>query len=196
MSGWVAGGCLFSALPLLAALLLADVSLNKLSRQAEALADNSLRIAQLGTGLRDTLGNLERNTWQYLALQNPTLGEIVGRRLIETDNILKQLLSQEPAEPLRTKVLQVQAGMRDVERAWSAHDLTGIGDHVHELLKQSDPIIDLARATVDDRVAKFRSETAATHRLMGVSVLALIPLAGLLALGFSHAVTRPLRDMG
>ncbi|MGH8462184.1 MAG: ATP-binding protein [Stenotrophobium sp.] len=196
MGGWVAGGCVFAALPLLAALLLADVSLNKLSRQAETLADNSLRIAQLGTGLRDTLGNLERNTWQYLALQDPTLGEIVGRRLSETDNTLKLLLLQEPAEPLRTKVLQVQAGVRDVELAWSAHDLNGIGDRVHELLKQTDPIIDLARAAVDDKVEKFRGETAATHRLMGISVLALIPLAGLLALGFSRAVTRPLREMG
>jgi hypothetical protein len=107
MSGWVAIACLLVALPLMAALLLADLALSRVARQAEMLADNSLRIAQLSTSLHDTLGNLERNTRQYQALEDPALKEIVSRRIDETNHIVELMLIQKPASPLLEQVLSV-----------------------------------------------------------------------------------------
>lgn len=198
MSGWVAIACLLVALPLLAALFFADLSLSRVARQAELLADDSLRIAQLGTSLRDTLGNLERNTRQYVALQDPALRDIVSRRIEETNHIVELLLIQDPESPLKEQVLTVQSGLKTVGQNWSEqHDASGdMGDRIHALIKQTDPIIGMASASVDEQIEHFREETATTRRLMGIAALTLVPLAGVLALVFSRVVTRPLRDMG
>lgn len=197
MAGWVGAGCVVVAIPLLVALLLADLALDRLTRQAQALTDESLRVAHLGTDLRDTFGNLERNANQYLALRAPALAEVVSTRLVNADRTLS-LLQQHPAsEALRQQTALVRNGLNEVRHIWEtpSADLTGIVDRLRTLVRESNPITDMARVGVDAQMQSFHDEIARTRHIIGFSALTLIPLAALLALGISVAVTLPLRRM-
>ncbi len=197
MAGWVGAGCIIVAVPLLVALLLADMALDQLTRQAQTLTDESLRMAHLGTDLRDTLGNLERNARQYAALHDPTLAEVVSTRMASADHMLEQIQQHPPSEALRQQALLVKSGLSEVKKIWEAQDrnVDGIAERLHVLVQQSDPITDMARVGVDAQMQRFHQEIANTRRIIVFSALTLIPFAGLLAFGFSLAVTHPLRRM-
>lgn len=198
MAGWVGTGCVVVAVPLLVALLLADLALDRLTRQAQALTEESLRVAHLGTDLRDTLGNLERNMRQYMALHDPALAEVVNARLVTADRLLTQLQRHPAPDALSQQATLVRAGFDEVKHIWEEQggDLTGIGDRLHNLVRQSSPITDMARVGLDAQMQNFHHEIATTRHIIGFSALTLIPLAALLALGISLAVTLPLRRMG
>ncbi|TXH04607.1 MAG: HAMP domain-containing histidine kinase [Nevskiaceae bacterium] len=198
MAGWVGIGCIVVAAPLLVALLLADLALARLAQQAQTLTDESLRVAHIGTDLRDTLSNLERNSRQYLALREPALGEVVSARISSAGDLLEQLERRPPSEALRQQALLVKTGLGEIKQIWQTQNgaLEGIGDRLHTLLLQSDPIADMARASVDQQMRRFSDEMASTRRVIVFSALTLVPFAGLLAMGFSVAVTHPLRRMG
>lgn len=197
MAGWVGVGCILVAIPLLIALLLADVALDRLTRQAQLLTDESLRIAHLGTDLRDTFGNLERNARQYMALRDPALSEIVDMRLVSADRLLSQLQQHPSSEALGQQAALVRSSFDEARTVWKTQgdDLEGFADRLHTLVRQSSPITDMARAGVDTQMQSFHNEIASTRHIIGFSALTLIPLAALLALGFSVAVTHPLRRM-
>ncbi len=197
MAGWVGAGCVIVAIPLLVALLLADMALDRLTREAQALTEESLRVAHLGTDLRDTLGNLERNARQYMALRDVALAEIVNTRLGTADNILLQLQQHPPSEALRQQALLVRSGLDDIKRIWEAQggDIDGVPDRLHALVLQSSPITDMARVGVDAQMQRFHHEITSTRHVIVFSAIMLIPLAALLALGISFAVTLPLRRM-
>lgn len=197
MAGWVGIGCILVAVPLLVALLLADLALDRLTRQAQLLTDESLRVAHLGTDLRDSFGNLERNARQYMALRDPALAEIVGTRLASADRLLSQLQQRPTSEALDQQTALVRSTLDDARKIWETQDngLEDFADHLHTLVRQSSPITDMARAGVDAQMQSFHHEIANTRHIIGFSALTLIPLAALLALGFSVAVTHPLRRM-
>lgn len=197
MAGWVGVGCVLVAVPLLIALLLADMALDRLTRQAQLLTDESLRVAHLGTDLRDTFGNLERNARQYIALRDPALAEIVDTRLANADRLLSQLQQHPASEALGQQAALVRSSFDDARNVWKTQtdDPEGFADRLHTLVRQSSPITDMARAGVDAQMQSFHHEIESTRHIIGFSALTLIPLAALMALGFSVAVTHPLRRM-
>src|SRR3569623_379931 len=118
MAGWVGIGCILVAIPLLIALMLADLALDRLTRQAQLLTDESLRVAHLGTDLRDSFGNLERNARQYMALRDPALAEIVGTRLASADRLLSQLQQRPTSEALDQQTALVRSTLDDARKIW------------------------------------------------------------------------------
>src|SRR3546814_6656365 len=60
MTGLVAAACVLAALPLMIALLLAEVALERVTKQTELLIDDGVAVSQLSNEMRDELQDLER----------------------------------------------------------------------------------------------------------------------------------------
>src|SRR3546814_20905104 len=61
MTGLVAAACVLAALPLMIALLLAEVALERVTKQTELLIDDGVAVSQLSNEMRDELQDLERD---------------------------------------------------------------------------------------------------------------------------------------
>jgi two-component system sensor histidine kinase GlrK len=196
MTGLVAAGCVLVALPLLAALLLTSVALDRLTGQTEALVEEGVMTARLGAELREQLQDLERNAEQYHALGDPALLDVFDDRWRNAEETLRQIARVGPREDARRLQRDLsEAAARWMETARSgtlpAEDVGAFS----ALMPQSDGIIASARATIDRQLESIADATAASHTIMLLSALTLIPLTALLTFGFSVAVTRPLRKM-
>lgn len=197
MTALVTGGCLLVSVPLLLALLFADMALQSTSRKAEAALQASLTLSMLGSDLRDNLNHLERNARQFVALGDPALLDLFANRLRDIDQTLLQLQAQ---PGLQVPVARLQQGLAEVARAWST-DLLGdaslseVVRRIHSLSFETAPIIAEGRRLAQQQALQFHQEVRRVQRMMLYAVLALVPLTALLAIGFSIAVTRPLRRM-
>src|SRR3546814_10634116 len=60
MTGLVAAACVLAALPLMIALLLAEVALERVTKQTELLIDDGVAVSQLSNEMRDALQDPER----------------------------------------------------------------------------------------------------------------------------------------
>jgi two-component system sensor histidine kinase GlrK len=201
MTGLVAAGCLLAAMPLLAAVVLAGVALERLSRQGEALVEEGVTVARLGSELRDDVGNLERNARQYVALQDPALLEVFFDRLRETEVTLGRIEARKGLQaPFVEHMTRLRQGLAQAARDWmqglpDAEALAAAADRIHTLTPETEAMIAAGRESVDDHVEELREATTVARRVMLLSALALIPLTAVLAFGFSVAVTRPLKRM-
>jgi len=203
MTVLVTTGCVIVALPLLVALVLADLALQRHARQADRLMQESMTLALLGSDLRDNLSQLERNARQYVALGDPALLELFASRLVDIDATLDRLerQRQEPEdERLGVPLARLRQGLAEAASAWSRSigaemPLAEVVTRLHSLSYDIDPIVTEARRQADERIAQLRREAAAARRTMLWLALALVPLTALLAVCFSIAVSRPLRSM-
>ena len=187
MTGLVAAGCLLAALPLLAALLLASVALDRLTGHTESLVEEGVMTARLGAELREQLQDLERNAEQYHALGDPALLDVFDDRWRQAEETLRQIARVGPRDEAR----RLQRDLSDVAARWM--DKARGGELAAEsfgafsaLTPQSDAIIAAAVATIDRQLDAIAEATAASHTIMLLSAL---------TFGFSVAVTRPLRKM-
>ena len=197
-------GCVLVSLPLMAALVMADLTMQRHCRQAERLMQESIALALLGSDLRDNLGQLERNARQYVALGDPALLELFSNRLVNTEATLRRLERQQQdrdgGERLGVPLARLRQGLAEVAGAWSRNigndaPLAEVITRLHSLQYDVDPVVTEARQLADARVAQLRSETERMRRRMLTLALALVPLTGLLAVLFSLAVSRPLKKL-
>lgn len=203
MTVLVTTGCVLVALPLLLALALADLALQRHSRQADRLMQESLTLALLGSDLRDNLSQLERNARQYVALGDPALLDLFASRLVDIDTTLDRLERQQQErddERLGVPLARLRQGLAEAAGAWSRSidtdaPLADVITRLHSLSYDIDPVVTEARRQADERIAQLRREAQGARRTMLWLALALVPLTAMLAVCFSIAVARPLRRM-
>ena len=200
MTGLVAAGCVLAAVPLLIALLLAELALERVTKQTEALVDEGVVVAQLSSDLRDQIENLERAIRQYLAIQDPALLSMSERRWDTAHRTVREIERRQLDEPTARHASELRHGLADARLSWQigTAESESMQDSVAELQSlypKIDAIISASRARIDHRLASLRRATAHARREMLLSALTLIPLAALLAYVCSIAVTRPLRAL-
>jgi len=200
MTGMVAAGCLLAAVPLLAALVLAGAALERLTRHTESLVQEGVVLSRLGASLRDQLHDLERNAAQYVALGDPALLDVFFDRWREAEDTLRQIERRGLHESFSAHALRVREGLAEAGQLWAQalennEPLGPAVERIRELPREAGAIIESGRVAVDAQVEEIQRAAAAARGVMLLSALALIPLTALLALGFSVAITRPLRDM-
>jgi two-component system, NtrC family, sensor histidine kinase GlrK len=200
MSGLMATGCLLVAAPLLLSLLLAGAALERLTRHTELLVKNGLAAERMGAQLHENLTDLERSALQYIALGDPDLLDIFFTRVRRAEATLQRIELLNLAAPFPEGIQRVREGLAQATRDWttglqSASALNDAVDRIQNLGPESLAIIAAARAAIDAQVLALHEATALARRIMLWSVLALVPLAALLVLGFSLIVMRPLKQL-
>lgn len=197
MTGLVAAGSLLAALPLFGALLFAELALQRLSHQTEALLDKGVSVSQLGMQLRDELGNLERGARQYAVLRDPSLLELIERRWRDTTLTLQSLQARSLDAPVTMIVARIDAGLKSADEAWKVggDSVIDAASRIHALLPEADTMIAASNEQVDKQVRALRAATRRARAEMTILALTLIPLGALLAWGFSTTVTRPVKQM-
>lgn len=197
-------GCVLVSLPLMAALVLADLALQRHCRQSEQLMQESIALALLGSDLRDNLGQLERNARQYVALGDPALLELFSNRLVDIEATLRRLERQQQdrdgGERLGVPLARLRQGLAEAASAWSRNigndePLAEVITRLHSLSYDIDPIVTEARLLADARITQLREDAERTRRRMLAMALALVPLTGLLAVLFTLSVSRPLKKL-
>ncbi|AXQ27360.1 sensor histidine kinase [Solimonas sp. K1W22B-7] len=204
MTVLVTTGCVLVSLPLLLALVLADLALQRHARQADRLMQESMALALLGSDLRDNLSQLERNARQYVALGEPALLDLFASRLKDIDTTLdrleRQQLRRDGGERLGVSLARLRQGLAEVSQAWSRSlsadaPLAEVVTRLHSLSFDIDPVVAEARYLADQRIGQLRHDAVSARRTMLLLALALVPLTALLAVCFSIAVSRPLKRM-
>jgi two-component system sensor histidine kinase GlrK len=200
MIGLVAAGCLLAAAPLLAALVMAGVALQDLSQRAENLVEEGLAVTSLGAELQDQVYNLERNARQYVALGDPELLPVVEERMRETHTTLTQISAHSALRaPFVEHVATMRQGLTDAGKLWGDGsdpvNLEAALDKMHALGPEADAIVAAGRQSMNAQVVDLRNAAAGARHVIFLSGVALLPLAALLVMSLSFAVTRPLHRL-
>jgi len=201
MAGLVAAAILLAALPLLVAVVLAGLSLDRVTSHTERLVSEGLNVARLGTELRDQVGDLERNARQYMAIGDPEMLDVIGERFAQTRGMLDGIDARQFEPALAGHVVALRQRLADAQQAWTdsvknGAPLTRVLDRIHDLAGDSAAILEMGRIDMDAEVRRLQDAAALARHVMLVSALTLVPLCALLAMGFSIAVTKPLRVLG
>lgn len=200
MTGLVAAGCVLAALPLLIALLLAGLALERVTQQTELLIDQGVAVSQLSNQMRDELQNLERTIRQYLALQDRALLPLSERRWNDLHRLIRDIEAHQLDADSARRASAIRHGLADARLDWQvgtseSESMQLSVARIRALEPQIDTLRDNARRRIDERLAHVRRASDHARRDMLLSALTLIPLAALLAWLCSVAVTRPLRDL-
>ena len=204
MTAVVAAGCLLAVAPLLLSMLSAELALQQLTRETQALLDEGLTAAQIGMKLRSDATNLERVTRQYLALKNSDLLPVVDNRWTEVNGLITRLAALRETKDLHVETNRLHRDYVQAKALWSAAGTdpdvalakrrTAIGK-IQQLESVIDSVLDNSRQQVEIQISHLRAATRRARTQIVLSAAALVPLALLLAWGFSRAVARPLERL-
>lgn len=187
-------------LPLLASLVRAQWSLDRLAGESGAVVDRSVKATEASRLLVDDLIALERQARQHEVLgENRLLAEMEERHG-EIQKSLARLLQLDLASPLSEKVCQVRdeeatifAVLQDAPRRSSARaaalgGFAGLNELANAIATQSN-------ALIYDEVRRIQQTTTATRHQLVWQVVMLIPVSIFLVVMFVLLITRPIRQV-
>ncbi len=200
MTGLVTVGGLLAALPMLIAVILGGVTLQRQAHQSEELLAEGLRIERVGAQLLKELENLERGTLQYIALNDADLLLVLERRSIAVNDILREIQNGEFPPAVSRQAQDMRSDLNGARLIWTAQtaDVEALGlvtQTIRRNTASAETLIATGRNSVDLRVQDLQTQMSESRRMTRASAGASIPLTALLAFGFSLAVTRPLRKL-
>lgn len=191
---------MLAATPLLIALLLAALALERVTHQTELLIDEGVAVSQLSNEMRDQLQNLERAIRQYIALQDPMLLSMSERRWNGAHDLIREIEAHDLDPDTAKRAAYIRHGLADARLAWQvgtaeSESMQESVQQIQNIEPQLDAIGKSARTRIDERLQRLRRASDHARRDMAISALTLIPLAALLAFACSVAVTRPLHNL-
>ncbi len=199
MAGLFTCVCLGATLPLLLAVVLAQLSLNRLADRSEQLIRESVELARLGVQVREDVIGLGQAWQRDDRLERQEAGAGFDLRLQRVQGHLNNLQSLRLAQDLREPIHRVQQGLdaltasatgtRRDAAAPPLAILSTLRQDAQELIERGNVALDMGSEDLGRRADEAR-------RVVSISLLALLPLTVLLALGLASLVTRPLRQAG
>lgn len=187
-------------LPLLAALVRAQWSLDRLAEESGAVVDRSVKATEASRLLVDDLIALERQARQHEVLGEKRLLEEMEERHGEIQKSLACLLQLELTGPLSELIGQVRdeeaeifaallnAPRRSPERGWAFDSFARLND-------QANAIASHGNALIYVEVRRIQQATANTRRQLVWQVAALVPVSLLLVVMFFRLIARPIKQM-
>jgi len=188
------------ALPLLAAIVVASVQVDRLARQSEDTVYRTVRLTHGGRSLVDQLTNMERSVRQYLILRDESLLATYDAGHAEFQGIVTYMLALEEDPPK----LQVLRELAERERRLFS---TLRGEEVDPgrseqtvaefsaLAELAGKILAEASAAVGHQADVLREMAGTAQGLMFWQTLASVPLVVVLAVVFLTLIARPLGQL-
>ena len=186
-------------LPLIAALLYAASSVDKLAAQSQLVISHAVKASETGQKLLEQITVMERNLRQYQVLTDEVLLQVYEAnrgKFVETLGSLAELSLPEPLRQLVNQLgldeadfyAQVQALKNDVRSINVSEALAVLDRQAQQILLKSQHLI-------DDEVANTQAEARQTQHNLFLLIAALVP-AMLLLVGFLITlINRPLRRL-
>lgn len=199
MTGMVTAGSLLAAAPLLLALVWSATVLQRFGERSETLANEGLIMAALCAELRNQVENVGRQVRQYTVLREPALLDLVAGRLRQAGGTLDALGRVSSDGAFEHDLRLARQRLLTLQTRWQAApaqaQLEPVVAEVDGLGEQASALVELGREQTDNQLRQLRATALAAQQVILVAMLALIPLTGGLAYGFSLLITRPLRRM-
>lgn len=187
--------------PLIVALLSTIVQVDRLSAQIEGSVYNAAESVETSRILLSQVIALERSAQQYLVLQDPTVFERYEEQRKQLYEIVADLSGLGLNRETRDRLMLVAGTEQELYDRLRGHP--PVDDvNIEAALKQLPPLAELARPMpfeIGQAIARqtdaVRQQAYALGELLLWEALALIPLAVVLAIGFSLLIARPLRQI-
>jgi len=186
-------------LPLLLAVAKAALELGELTRQSEAVVNESLTATLENQRIAGLLTDMERNARQYLVLQDQGLLELYAEdhaALLRSIAFLGRLPQQ---EQMTAALGELSGNALTIEAALTGRPQTV---DVDELVTRFQAMTVAARNTseatrivINDRLAGLEETTRATQQTLAWQAAALLPGTGALVVVFLLFVGRPMRQI-
>ena len=207
MTGLMAASSLVAAVPLVTAVVMAGVALGRLSSLGETLVNDGIMLERLSMSLQTEVQSLNRNVRQYSVVAEPELLKLFDARTERMQSLLQRIGTRGigAAESERAAVTQARIN--------TANDSIDAISKLFEGLPQVDPPLEeiltrlgrlrveaeaiaaAASTVIDEQIEALRQARRDAQQVMLLSAVAFAPLTGLLTLGLSLAVSRPLQQM-
>ncbi len=187
-------------LPLLAALVRAQWSLDRLAEESGAVVDRSVKATETSRLLVDDLIALERQARQHEVLGEERLLAEMQERHGEIQKSLARLLQLKLTDPLSKQIRQVwdeeaaifavllNAPRRSSERERALDAFASLNELANAVAAHGN-------ALIYDEVWRIQRATAATRRQLVWQVVALVPVSILLVVMFIRLIARPIKQM-
>lgn len=183
------------ALPLLIGLLGNAVSIRRLAAQSQQTVYQAVQVTQASRALQEKLSSMERTARQYLVLKDPALAAAY-RQFHEGFAETAGRLAALPLTDVQRRELE---RLRGEEQA--VFDAVGAGRQ-KEAAAGFDDLAELARSLLDHSSDGIEREVDSLRTLAGDAesvvygqLLALLPVAVFLVLGFSYLLARPIKEL-
>ena len=186
--------------PLMAALIHAAFSVDRLIVQGQRALVSTVRATQTSQLLVESITAQERNARQYQVVGDPALLEVYQenhQNFLQATNRLATLkLSRIPVERLESlKAIEIEVHQiltstdHDSAEAARAIDLfAGLSDNAKKLFEDN-------RTLIEREVIQLEEKGATVQRSLLVQAVLLVPVALILAVIFSVLITGPLRQL-
>lgn len=199
MSRLVLAGYLLAAAPMVLAVVLAAVAIERLTVHTESLLEQGVVATRLSIRLQDELVDLERNARQFQVIGSPELGDVVAQRLQRVGQTLNELQRVETAGELARAIEQMQERIAGHAQAWTMTSqrratVTILVTALSGLVRDARAMITLGDAAIDRENAALQAAGVRSRWVIAIALGALLPLTVVLATALSRVVLKPLRD--
>jgi two-component system sensor histidine kinase GlrK len=183
------------ALPLLIGLIGNAVSIRKLAVQSQQTVYQAVQVTQASRALQEKVSSLERAARQYLVLKDPALAQAyrqLHEGFVETGRRLAALpladLQRSELERLLGAEREIFAAVDGGRPEQAAAGFDTLAELANELLRHSSE-------SIEREVESLRALAGDAERVVYGQLLALLPVAVFLVLGFSHLLSRPIAEL-
>lgn len=205
-------GLTLVALPLVVALINNAVAIDRLTNQGQRAVYEATQLIQVTRALSESLTGMERVARQFLVLRDRTMLEayaklrerfVIATRQVSTLRLgdvqrgrMDEILSRE--QRIFEALSVLSEGMRDPSQMTHAGELGANRTIVEEfdaLTKSAQRMVIYSNELIDREVGTLRLMSERAYELMLLQMLALIPVAAFLMVGFPLLIVRPIRQL-
>lgn len=183
------------ALPLLIGLIGNAVSIRRLAAQSQQVVYQAVQVTQASRALQENLSLLERAARQYLVIKDPAMRETYDRlheSFVESGQRLAALpLTEEQRRELERLLGAEQEIFAAVGAGRQADAVAGF-DRMAEVARA---LLKHSSEGIEREVESLRALASDAERVVYSQLLALLPVAVFLVLGFSHLLSRPIAEL-
>lgn len=187
-------------IPLIAALLNATLSVDKLVRQGQKALFETVRATQSSQQLADSITDLERTARQYLVVGDASLLDVYREKRDAYLAIAERLSTLNLAPLQRERLQRLREAEEKVNTAMERfpHDSPESGNAVEqyaELSSVAHQMLTDNRRLVEREVKELEISGDRTQKISFLQAAALVPVTLILAMFFAFVVARAIRRM-
>ncbi|MDH3559606.1 MAG: HAMP domain-containing protein [Gammaproteobacteria bacterium] len=193
-------GFVLVALPLIIALVVATVSVDRLVTQSQHALFQSVQVATGTQVLLESLTAMERNARQYQVLGDAVLLDVYKENRTRFVDTARSLKAMDLAGNQRNLLHQLFSAEREVHLVFSSPphndpDAIAAVQKYTELAQTAQQILEDNQALINRGLEQIQSVAQEVQHTLIMEAVALIPIAILLMVIFTVLITRPINQI-
>lgn len=194
-------GFVFVTLPLITALILAALDVEKLADQSQHAIYQAVRITQYSRALVEQIPEMERSARQSLVLDDPTLFKGYAERHRKFRETAQSLAQLPLGDPQKAQLATLTSRENRLFSGIQSHAFGNQGSE-NQVADEFTTLADLARTIllessrlIDHEVDVLQREAAQARGLFLWAAVAFVPAAVIFAVVFAILISKPIRQI-